>query len=88
MLDDHPDPMPLSIIVIGIWFVVLVIRLLVVFTSIKAAPRCRNCQRPLRGLRHALDVPVHLDTDSRFCDAAYAGDFPVLKPTRFAEWSE
>ena len=56
----------------------------------KPRPRtCKNCGRPLRGLYGAPGIPVHVDTESRFCDAPAMGLPPPAtedKPTRFATW--
>ena len=48
--------------------------------------KCKNCGRLLRGLRNAPEIPVHQDTESRFCDSKNATDVLFDKPTRFAEW--
>jgi hypothetical protein len=53
--------------------------------------KCKNCGRDLRGLRNAPEIPIHMDTESRFCDVGYYATIPPIKvgmTTRYAEWSE
>src|ERR1019366_90102 len=45
------------------------------FATGKPRPRlCKNCGRPLRGLALMPEIPVHVDTESRWCGEA--GDGP------------
>jgi hypothetical protein len=57
----------------------------------KPRPRlCKNCGRPLRGLKRAEEIPIHIDSERRLCDAPPVPSellFPG-QPSRIAEWPD
>ncbi len=49
---------------------------------------CKNCGKPLRGLASAPDIPIHVETESRWCKVP-RGFLPARdEPTEWAEWPE